>query len=175
MRACAARALDGRVVLVVTNNAGSGVLARAEAFGVPTRVVGGAGLTEPERDARMLGALESAGAEAVLLLGYLRRLGPGVLARYRGRIANTHPSLLPRHGGQGMYGDRVHAAVLAAGEPVSGVTLHEVDDDYDSGRIIAQRPLPVLADDDVTSLGARSRALEHAMLVEEIPGWLRRE
>jgi phosphoribosylglycinamide formyltransferase-1 len=169
MEACASGGLAAKVALVVTNNAGAEVLARASRFGVASTVVGGAGMTEAERDGALLEALEASGADWVLLLGYLRRLGPRVLARYEGRLLNTHPSLLPAFGGAGMYGLRVHEAVLASGVAETGVTLHRVTADYDAGGVVAQRVVPVLPGDTAESLAARCLEAEHAMLRDELP------
>lgn len=169
MEACASGGLDAVVSLVVSNNAGAEVLGRAARFGVATAVVGGAGLTEEERDAALLEALEAHGAEWVLLLGYLRQIGPRVLARYEGRLFNTHPSLLPAFGGAGMYGLRVQEAVLASGVAETGVTLHRVTADYDAGVAVAQRVVPVLPDDTAELLAARCLEAEHAMLRDELP------
>jgi phosphoribosylglycinamide formyltransferase-1 len=92
------------------------------------------------------------------------------VAAYAGRIYNTHPALLPAYGGQGMYGDRVHAAVLADGQTRSGATVHLVTDEYDSGPIVAAVEVAVLARDDVESLGARVRAAERELVVEVLAG-----
>jgi phosphoribosylglycinamide formyltransferase-1 len=169
MEGCATGALSATVALVVTNNAGAEVLGRAARFGVASAVVGGAGMTEEERDAALLEVLEAHEAECVLLLGYLRRLGPRVLARYEGRLLNTHPSLLPAFGGAGMYGLRVHEAVLASGVAETGVTLHRVTADYDAGGVVAQRVVPVQPGDTAESLAARCLEAEHAMLRDELP------
>ena len=174
MEACASGALAATVALVVTNNAGAEVLQRAGRFGLPATVVGGAALTEEARDEAMVAALAAAGADWVLLLGYLRRLGPQVLARYEGRLLNTHPSLLPAFGGAGMYGLRVHEAVLASGVGETGVTLHRVTAAYDAGAVVAQREVPVLPGDTAESLAARCLAAEHAMLRAELPRLLAR-
>jgi phosphoribosylglycinamide formyltransferase-1 len=102
--------------------------------------------------------LRGAGAEWVVLAGYVRLLP--IPEDYRGRVVNIHPSLLPKHGGQGMYGQRVHAAVIRAGEPVSGCTVHLADGEYDRGEIIAQASCPVLSDDTPETLAARVFELE---------------
>lgn len=104
----------------------------------------------------------------VVLSGYMRKLGPQTVQRYRGRILNVHPALLPKHGGQGMYGDRVHTQVLASGDQVSGATVHLVDEEYDHGMTIAQRTVPVLPNDTVESLSSRVRAVEPLLLVSTI-------
>ena len=105
-------------------------------------------------DAAIEGVLVDHGVELVVLAGYMRMLGPRVLGRYLGRVLNVHPALLPAYGGRGMYGERVHAAVLAAGERVTGVTVHLVDEEYDQGPIVAQAEVPVLEGDTVESLQA---------------------
>ena len=115
-------------------------------------------------------ATRGAGATHVLLAGYMRPLGPAMLEAYAGRIYNTHPALLPAHGGRGMYGDRVHAAVLAAGEQRSGATVHLVTAEYDAGPIVAAVEVPVLAGDDVASLGERVRAAERELVVDVLAG-----
>jgi phosphoribosylglycinamide formyltransferase-1 len=104
----------------------------------------------------------------VILAGYMKLLGPQTLARYRGRILNIHPALLPKFGGKGLYGKKVHEAVLAAGERVTGVTVHLVDERYDSGPILAQSEVPVLEGDTVDSLADRVLVREHELYAETI-------
>jgi phosphoribosylglycinamide formyltransferase-1 len=165
--ACAVGRIDGRVVLVISNNGGAAVLERARAARIPTRHL--SSLTHPgpgELERAMLDALADAGATHVLLAGYMKKLSPAVIEAYAGRVYNTHPALLPDYGGQGMYGDRVHAAVLADRRTRSGATVHLVAEAYDSGPIVAQVTVAVAADDDVASLGARVRAAERELVVE---------
>jgi phosphoribosylglycinamide formyltransferase-1 len=102
----------------------------------------------------------------VLLAGYMKKLGPYTLDCFRGRVLNTHPALLPKFGGQGMYGARVHEAVLAAGEAVTGVSVHVVDAEYDQGPVIAQCEVPVLAGDTVDTLASRVQERERKFIVE---------
>ena len=102
---------------------------------------------------RIDATLDAADVELVCLAGYLRHFR--VAPRWTDRVVNIHPSLLPRHGGRGMYGDRVHAAVLAAGDPESGCTVHAVDEIYDHGAVLLQRRCPVEPDDTVDTLAAR--------------------
>ena len=103
-----------------------------------------------------------------MLSGYLRQLGPVTLARFAGRILNVHPGLLPRFGGHGMYGRRVHEAVLGAGVAESGATIHVVDEEYDHGPVVAARTVPVLAGDTAETLEARVTALEPSFFVETL-------
>ena len=159
--------LDAVIVLVISNNSGSGAMARAARHGIPGVHLSGRTHPDPAAlDRAIAAALEASGADLVLLAGYMKKLGPHTLAAYRGRIINTHPSLLPRHGGQGMYGGRVHAAVIAAGERRSGVSVHLVDAEYDTGRVLAQREVAVAPDDDAESLAARVQSVERPFLVE---------
>jgi phosphoribosylglycinamide formyltransferase-1 len=120
------------------------------------------------RDAAIGRALEAAGVRLTVLAGYDQLLRPGYFATYRGRTINVHPSLLPRHGGPGMMGIAVHRSVLAAGDPETGVTVHEVTTDLDAGPILAQERCAVLAGDDPDGLAARVLEVEHRLLVATV-------
>lgn len=158
--------IAGRAVLLICNNPDADVLERARAASVPTRVLNSRTHPDPEAlDEAILAAIRDAGATHMLLAGYMKKLGPRTIAAFEGRAINTHPALLPAFGGQGMYGDRVHAAVLESGVPYSGATVHRVTNDYDAGEILAQAQVPVLGGDDVASLGERVRAAERDLLV----------
>ena len=146
-----------RVARVLSDRADAGALRRAEQAGIATTV-----LQDPADPAAILEAV--ADAELVVLAGYLRLVPPPVVARFPWRMVNIHPALLPAFGGPGMYGRRVHDAVLASGARISGATVHYADDSYDRGPIIAQWPVPVLEDDDAESLAERVLAVEHALL-----------
>jgi phosphoribosylglycinamide formyltransferase-1 len=104
----------------------------------------------------------------IALAGYMKRVPARVVAAFRGRIINIHPALLPRFGGSGMYGTRVHAAVLASGDTVSGATVHFVDEEYDHGEIILQERVPVLKTDTPETLAARVLAAEHEIYPEAL-------
>jgi len=149
------------VVRVVTNRADAGALERARQAGVPTTV-----LRDPADAAELLVAL--ADADLVVLAGYLKLVPQAAVARFRHRLINIHPALLPAFGGPGMYGRRVHEAVLASGAAVSGATVHYVDEQYDRGPIIAQRRVPVRPDDTPDTLAARVLAAEHELLPEVV-------
>ncbi|MBI4410125.1 MAG: phosphoribosylglycinamide formyltransferase [Gemmatimonadetes bacterium] len=150
-----------RVALVVSDRADAGALERARRTGVPERVIPVGGRAEDDVVHDTIEAFQAAGVELVALAGYLRRIPAAVVARYRGRVVNVHPALLPAFGGQGMYGLRVHAAVLAAGCTVSGASVHMVDEQYDTGPILLQWPVPVLASDAPETLAARVLEVEH--------------
>jgi formyltetrahydrofolate-dependent phosphoribosylglycinamide formyltransferase len=146
------------VVLVASDRADAGALERAMRHGVTARVLDAHG-----RTAGLADLLTDHGAELVVLAGYLRLVPNDVTRAWRGHIVNVHPALLPAFGGPGMYGDRVHAAVLASGARVSGVTVHFVDEQYDRGAIIAQWPVPVLPGDTPPVLAERVLAVEHLL------------
>jgi phosphoribosylglycinamide formyltransferase-1 len=108
--------------------------------------------------------LEAARVDLIVLAGYLKPVPAAVVRAWRGRIINVHPALLPRHGGRGMYGRRVHEAVLASGDTTSGATVHLVSEEYDQGEILAQGIVPVLPGDTPDTLAARVLAVEHKLL-----------
>lgn len=151
---------SGDVVLVASNRREAGALDRAGTRGIATALLPSASRPDaPPLDA----LLRDHGIDLIVLAGFLKLVPPDVIDGYRGRIVNVHPALLPAFGGAGMYGERVHRAVLDAGVRVTGVTAHFVDHEYDRGRIIAQWPVPVFAGDDVASLAARVLRVEHLL------------
>jgi phosphoribosylglycinamide formyltransferase 1 len=159
--------LSAGVPVVISNNGESGALRRARAAGLLAVHLSSVTHPSPEQlDRAILETLTNARADVVLLAGYMKRLGPKVLQEYGGRIVNTHPALLPKFGGKGMYGDRVHQAVLASGDAETGVSLHFVDAEYDTGPVLAQCRVPVLPGDSVAKLSARVRTREKEFLVE---------
>jgi formyltetrahydrofolate-dependent phosphoribosylglycinamide formyltransferase len=147
------------VVLVLSNRRDAGALARARLHGVPAEV-----LRDAADGAEWLDRLGRYRVDLVVLAGYLKLVPPSVVARYRQRIVNIHPALLPAFGGPGMYGRRVHEAVLRSGARESGATVHLVDEVYDRGAILAQRRVPVLPDDTPEQLAARVLEVEHRLL-----------
>ena len=147
---------------LVGNNSTAPVMRRARARGVPAYHV--SRRTHPSRAAylaRLLEVLSLHGTQLIVLAGYMKLLPPEIVRRWRGRILNIHPALLPRHGGRGMYGMAPHRAVLAAGEAETGVTVHLVDEEYDRGPIVLQRRVPVLPGDSADTLARRVLAAEH--------------
>lgn len=145
-----------KVVLVASNRADAPALAKARAAGVENAHFNVSG-----DGTELFDLLDRFRIDLVILAGYLKRIPPRVIEAYGGRILNIHPALLPDFGGEGMYGARVHEAVLAAKMEQTGVTVHLVDDDYDRGPIVAQWIVPVLPGDDAASLGARVLEVEH--------------
>ena len=156
-------------VVVISNNSNSGALQRSAAAGLPTYHLSGATHPEPRTlDEAIATTLADHDVSVVVLAGYLKMIGPVTLARFRGRILNIHPALLPKYGGRGFYGRAVHEAVLAAGETESGVTVHVVDAVYDHGPILAQARVPVLPGDTPDSLAARVLEQEHTLYAETL-------
>jgi formyltetrahydrofolate-dependent phosphoribosylglycinamide formyltransferase len=150
------------ITLVVSDRDRAFALERATRRGVATAIV-----THDDGES-IIELLETHAIDWVVLAGYLRIIPPAVVERYRGRMLNIHPALLPKFGGAGMYGERVHAAVLEAGESESGATVHLVDELYDHGPIVAQRKVKVKPDDTPERLAARVLEVEHELLPEVV-------
>ena len=165
--AFAAGELPGEARLMVSNNRRAPALDFAREHGIATLCI--PTQADPAgADARIAEAMAAHGVELIVMSGYLRRLGPTTLTRFAGRILNIHPGPLPAFGGEGMYGRRVHEAVLAAGAAESGVVIHLVDEEYDHGAIVAERTVPVVAGDTAETLEARVRAEEPGFFVETL-------
>jgi phosphoribosylglycinamide formyltransferase-1 len=159
-----AGALAAEARLVVSNRRDAPALAFAAEHGVQTRVI--PTKADPAAaDAALAAALQDAGVELVILSGYLRKLGSTTLRAYAGRVLNVHPALLPKFGGPGMYGRRVHEAVAAAGETGTGVTVHVVDEVYDHGPVVAQLATPLATGDDAAAIEAKVTAVESQFFV----------
>jgi phosphoribosylglycinamide formyltransferase-1 len=164
--------LDARlpVALVISNRANVPALAIAERHGVRATVLRRSAFDgdADARDAAIGTALTDAGVSLAVLAGYDQRLRASYFAAFRGGTLNIHPSLLPRHGGAGMMGLAVHAAVLAAGDAETGVTIHEVTPELDAGPIVAQASVPVVLGETPEELAARVLAVEHQLLVSTL-------
>lgn len=167
MDACKDGTLDATVALVVSNNSASGALKRAQQAGSANAHISGKTHAVGEDEA-LLAALQQAGTDWVLLLGYMKKLGDKTLAAFNGHILNTHPALLPKFGGKGYFGRKVHEAVLEAGEKETGATIHLVDTEYDTGPLLAQVKVPVRSDDTVERLEARVKAAEQKLLINTL-------
>ena len=156
-------------LIVISNRRGIPALAVAARFGIPSRTLRRADFADAAaRDAAIGRALTEAACELALLAGYDQLLAKSYFDAFAGQTINIHPSLLPAHGGRGMMGLAVHAAVLAAGETETGVTIHEVTPELDAGPILARAPVPVDLADDAAALADRVLAAEHRLLVETL-------
>jgi len=153
-----ARERVAKVVLVASNRADSPALIRAATASIDI-----ANFDAADDGTQLLELLRKFRVDLVVLAGYLKRIPPSVIREYAGRIINIHPALLPAFGGEGMYGARVHEAVIASGARESGVTVHLVDDEYDRGPIVAQWRVPVEPSDTPESLASRVLAVEHVV------------
>lgn len=148
-----------RVKKIYCNVPDAYVLERAKKYNVPTQVFNRAEFRNPDI---ILRQLQEEGTDFIILAGFLWLVPDCITTAYPNRIVNIHPALLPAYGGKGMYGHHVHEAVLAAGEKESGITIHYVNEHYDSGDIIFQATCPVLPDDTPDTLAARVHELEYA-------------
>lgn len=167
--------LPARIVVVLSDRPRAPGLERARRRGLPTEVFPRDAPPGSDWSAAVDAVLRDRRAELVVLAGFLSVLPAPLLARWRGRVVNVHPSLLPRFGGPGMYGLRVHAAVLAAGETVSGATVHVVTEAVDAGPVLLSAPVPVRPDDTPETLRERVRPVERALVVEAIRRFATRE
>ena len=162
-------AIDAEVALVISNNSQAGAMARAKTAGIPTlHISAKTHGDEAGADRAIVDALQHAAVDWVLLLGYMKKMGPNILHEYQGKIINTHPALLPDFGGKGFYGRKVHEAVQASGVRESGATLHLVGSEYDSGPILAQVRVPILPEDDVHAIEQRVKQAEKGLLVDTL-------
>ena len=166
---CKSGRLDARMCVVISNNSRSAALRRARRERVPCYHLSDRTHPGPEAlDDAILQTLEKHDVNMVVLAGYMKLLGPKTVTRYRGRVLTVHPALLPRFGGTGSYGRAVHEAVLAAGDRVTGVTIHLVDQIFDHGPIVAQTEVPVLDGDTADSLAERVLRREHQFYSETL-------
>lgn len=152
----------GDVVLVASNRQDAGALARAGSRGIATAVLA--------QNLALDDVLMDNDIDLVVLAGYIKLVPSEIVNKYEGRIVNIHPALLPAFGGAGMYGERVHRAVIESGARVTGATVHFVNDVYDRGRVIAQWPVPVFESDDAATLAARVLRVEHLLYPRVVQG-----
>ena len=167
--ACASGKINGRVALVAGVRDDAPAMERARAAGVKTAAISPKSFTAAEQyDGALLQALAQNRIDLICLAGYMRVLGQSVVDAYRGRIMNVHPALIPSFCGKGMYGHHVHEAVIARGVKVTGVTVHFVDEDYDTGPIVLQTVVPVEPDDTPETLAARVLTHEHKTYTDAV-------
>ncbi len=166
---CKSNRIGAQAAVVISNNGDSMALQRAKNEGIPAYHL--SAKTCGNEDAlaeKLLAVLSEYHVDMIFLAGYMRMLHVSVLNAYDNRIFNIHPALLPKYGGRGMYGMNVHRAVIEAGERETGVTIHRVSAEYDSGAIVAQTTVPVQPDDTAETLASRVLEREHEFLVEVI-------
>jgi len=167
--ACAHGTLKAEIEVVISNNSKAYGLERARQAGIETYHISRAVYSdEEEYQQTLLDVLEKFGIDLIVLAGYMKLLPSIIVKKYYGRIINIHPALLPKYGGKGMYGMKVHEAVLQSGDKFSGATVHMVDDKYDQGPILIQRRVPVKNDDTPDTLAARVLEIEHLILPQAV-------
>jgi len=161
VNATRAGSLHAEIVGLITNRAGVGVLSRAERLKVPSATLARAQFSSPEEwNIAIRDQLKKWQAEWIILAGYTGLIGATILAAFPNRVVNSHPSLLPKFGGKGMYGDKVHAAVLQAKELETGITVHLLNERFDEGPIVAQTKVAIEANDTAESLAERVKSRE---------------
>ncbi|MGB0404019.1 MAG: phosphoribosylglycinamide formyltransferase [Salibacteraceae bacterium] len=149
---------NAKVTLVVCDKPKAGVLDRAEKYGVPTHLINKSDIDAPYE---LVSVLLGHKTDLIVLAGFLKKIPEEIIVKYPNRIINIHPALLPKYGGRGMYGDRVHESVIANQESESGITIHYVNEAYDEGAIIFQAKCEVSERDTATSLAEKIHKLEH--------------
>jgi len=161
--------LPARVVVLVSNKSGAGAMELARARGIPAVHLSQQQFPgEEEYVERLLSVLSEHRADFIALAGYLKKIPSRVTERFRNRIVNIHPALLPKFGGHGMYGIHVHEAVLKAGEKISGATVHIVDEEYDRGAIVMQKAVNIAPGETPETLAARVLTIEHELYPEAL-------
>ena len=169
MDACNAGQIQAKVCAVLSNNADSPALQRARDAGIDHYHVSAKVCGDDGRlDDAILEILDDHQAELIFLAGYLKKIGVNVLRQYHNRIFNIHPALLPKYGGRGMYGMAVHRAVIDAGETVSGITVHRVNEEYDTGEIVARTTVAIAPGETAETLAEKILEREHTFIVEVI-------
>ena len=169
MDACATGDIYGKVKVVVSNNSRSKALRRASNANIPSYHM--SAITHPdtlELERSIKNVMTDHKVDLIVLAGYMKKIGSQLIEDFPKRVVNSHPALLPKYGGEGMYGDLVHAAVINAGETESGVTIHLVDQNYDQGTIIAQVKIPIAPQETVDSLREKIQTKEHSFWIETI-------
>ncbi|MEA4831163.1 Phosphoribosylglycinamide formyltransferase [bioreactor metagenome] len=166
---CKNKKINGHVCAVISNNSDAYALQRARNEEIDCYCINATKHPNcSDLDMQLLDILVLHNTDMIFLAGYLKKIGIPILQKYDNRIFNIHPALLPKYGGKGMYGMNVHRAVVEAGEKVSGVTVHRVNEEYDSGDIVSQTRVDVLPNDTPESLAARILEREHSFLVEVV-------
>ena len=164
--ACKTGHLDAEVRVVISNNSDALALKRAKEENIPAFHFSQQVISDSEvLEKAMMNVLIEYKIDIIFLAGYLKILGPSIIKKFEGRIFNIHPALLPKYGGKGMYGLNVHTAVLNARETETGITIHRVDNEYDTGEIVAQKTVPVLNGDTPETLAERVLEQEHLFIV----------
>ncbi len=161
--------LEAEIGLLITNNRDADIYRWSQRNAVEVIYI--SAQTHPDeekKDRAIQQLLEKAGTDLIVLSGYMKKMGPQTVAAFTNKILNIHPSLLPRHGGQGLYGDKVHESVLKSGDKQSGATVQLINNEYDQGPVILQQTVEVASNDTVLSLKAKVQAIEGELYLNSI-------
>jgi phosphoribosylglycinamide formyltransferase 1 len=157
------------ITIVLTNNPQAGVIERARRFDIPTVVFNKAEFND---SGTVMSWLSERGVTHIVLAGFLWLIPNYLIRAFPDKIINIHPSLLPKYGGKGMYGEKVHVAVKQAGDKVTGLTIHVVNENYDEGRILLQATCDISEEDSPTDIARKVLQLEHASYPKAIEDWI---
>ena len=161
--------LDAQIGIVITNNQDSDIYHWCTKNAVEVIYISGqTHPAEDEKDMFIQQTLQKAGTNLIVLSGYMKKIGPNTVSEFPNKILNIHPSLLPKHGGQGLYGDRVHESVLKSGDKQSGATVQFINDEYDKGPIILQKIVDVVHGETLASLKAKVQSIEGELYLNSI-------
>ena len=166
MDACDNGSLKANVAVVVSNNSGSLAMRRARKSGIPAYHLSSSTHSDDgDLDVAIKNILKKYNVDLIILAGYMKKIGPSVLRTFHNRVINSHPALLPKYGGKGMYGDRVHKAVVKAKSTETGISIHLVDEHYDHGQIISQKIIAVDSAEGVEFVKKKVQKHEHRFWV----------
>ncbi len=158
--------LNAKLAAVISNNSNSFALERAKKANIPAFHI--SNKTHNSPDSKIIEIFKKYEANTLILAGYMKRVSPELINAFSGRVLNIHPALLPKFGGEGMFGQNVHKAVLASGDKISGATIHLVTPNYDDGRILNQMTVPVLDGDTSETLAERVLQIEHILYTDTL-------
>ena len=159
--------LDANICVCISNNPDAFALTRAKQHNIPTYVINEK--TYPNAvDNTIINTLKKHNANTIILAGYMKKLAKEVIDAFDCRVLNIHPALLPKYGGKGMYGMNIHKAVIDNGETITGATIHQVNNLYDDGRILAQKTIPILNNDTPQTIADKVLTIEHILYTETL-------
>lgn len=167
-KACESKQLDAQVVVVISNNSDAKVLEKAESYDIPNFIINANRFPTEDLDEKITYLMNEYKCDYIFLSGYMKKIGSCLIKSFENRIINTHPALLPKFGGKGMYGRNVHEAVIASDEKESGVTIHYVNENYDEGEFILQKAITLDENETADSLENRIKNLEKEAIIEAL-------
>lgn len=165
-KACDSGTLDAQVVVVISNNSKAKVLEKAASYDIPNFIINANKYPDENLDEKITNLLLEFKCDYIFLSGYMKKIEKNLVTKFENKIINTHPALLPKFGGKGMYGRNVHEAVIASNETTSGVTIHYVNENYDEGEFILQKAITLAENETADSLENRIKNLEKEAILE---------